>query len=74
MRGSWVIEVFLETGKVLDGVGFGWYEGKGKGKFADVGFDGNFPEGNYAAKNSGGCFNLGAGGGLGAEDHFRETR
>ena len=46
-----------------DEVGFDRVEGEGEVEFADVGFDGDFPEGDDADVDGGGRFDEAAGGG-----------
>ena len=55
-----------------DEVGFDRVEGEREGEFADVGFDGDFPEGDNADKDGRGSFDLSAGNGWESRIVFKE--
>lgn len=62
MVGFEVAEGDGELGNVLGGeFGFEIAEGEAESEFTDVGFDGDFPEGDDADENGGAGFDAGAG-------------
>jgi hypothetical protein len=64
MVGGEVAEANGELGDALgDEFGFELAEGEGEGEFADVAFDGDFPEGDDAGKDDRGGFDAGTGAG-----------
>jgi len=75
-QGEVDFQVFEGDGKLSNAcagkVGFDCIEWKGEGKFADVGFDGDFPEGDDTDENGWGGFDLSTDGGWEARIVFEK--